>query len=321
MAEDFIAGIDIGGTKIAVAIASSSGEIIARRYFPTDPTRTPHKAVNQALEVLVGLADTHHATLRAVGIGCAGPLDLERGLVMSPPNLPLWREFPLPSIVGERLNIPVIFDNDGNAAALGEYLYGAGRGLSNLVYLTISTGIGCGIIADHKLVHRAGEAGHITVQTDGALCGCGARGCMEALSSGTGIARRAHEKLVAGRTSVMRDMVGDLMQVTAKTVVEAAQAGDDLASEIWRETIRFLAIGIGSIITMTAPHAVILGGGIVAGTGEFLLQPLRKQLHERVRIVRMEEVQILQAGLGADSGLYGALALGARARFPEGTVG
>lgn len=312
MARGLIAGIDIGGTKIAVALARAGGEIIARDSFQTGPASTPQQAVDQAVLTLERLADTHQAKPQAVGIGCAGPLDLDRGLVASPPNLPLWRDFPLPAIVEKRLGLPVFFDNDCNAAALGEHLYGAGRAFSDLVYLTISTGIGSGIIADNRVVHRWGEGGHVIVEPDGATCGCGARGCLEALSSGTAIARRAQERLREGSSSsLLLELAGEVEHVTAKTVVEAARAGDALALELWRETIRFLAIGVGSIIALVAPQAVILGGGVTTGAGEFLLRPLRAELQERVRIIRMERVEVLPAGLGADSGLYGALALAA----------
>lgn len=313
MAQEFIAGIDIGGTKIAIAIAVADGEVIARASFPNGPGRSPREAMDQVLEALGSLAEEHRARPSAVGIGCAGPLDLARGFVLSPPNLPLWKGFPLRSFVEERLRVPVALDNDGNAAALGESLYGAGRGLSDLVYLTISTGIGSGFIADHHLVHRSGEAGHITVQSDGPVCGCGARGCMEALCSGAAIARRAQEYLRSGRPSRLREMVSDSRHVTAKHVADAVRASDELACEVWQETISFLAIGIGSIITLVAPQAVILGGGVTCGADELLLEPLRERLLERVCIVSMEQVQVLLAGLGKESGLYGALTLGIRA--------
>jgi glucokinase len=307
--EECIAGIDIGGTKIAVATASAGGAIIERHSFPTNSSREPHEALAQTLAALDGLIDRQRMRLTAVGIGCAGPLDLEQGVVMSPPNLPLWRAFPLRAIVQNHFRVPVILDNDANAAALAEHLYGAGRGLSDLVYLTISTGIGGGIIADNKLVHRWGEAGHVTVDPGGALCGCGARGCLEALCSGTSIARRAQEKLLSGRESQLSTSVPDIKQVTAKAVEDAARAGDELASEVWRDTVRFLAIGIGSIIALLAPQAVILGGGVVAGAGDFLLRPLRDELKARIRIHGAREIQLLPAGLGSDSGLHGALAL------------
>jgi len=314
MIQDLIAGIDIGGTKAAVAIAIPGGEIIARTSFPTGANRPAHDVVDQALTLLADMAEAHESRLTAAGIGCAGPLDLEGGIVISPPNLPRsWRQFPLRAIVEAKLGVPVTLDTDANAAVLGEHFYGAGRGYSDLVYLTISTGIGGGIIAGNNLVHRLGEAGHVTVQPAGALCGCGARGCLEALCSGTAIARRAQEQLRGERPSMLRQMVSDGRDVTAKTVEEAARAGDDLACEVWQDTITFMAIGIGGIIASLAPQAVILGGGVAAGAGEFLLQPLRAELRTRVRILPMENVAVLKAGLGADSGIYGALVLGARA--------
>lgn len=308
---EFIGGIDIGGTKIAVAIARAGGEIVARSSFPTDANLPPEAALNQALETLVTLARTHEGKLSAVGIGCPGPLDFDRGQFLAPPNMPAsWQQFPIRSFVENKLNLPVVVENDANAAAVGEHLFGAGRGYSDLVYLTISTGIGGGIIADNKLVHRWGEAGHVTVQPDGAECGCGARGCLEALCSGTAIARRAQGYLQAGKPSRMSEMVSDTREVTARTVAEAVREGDKLACEVWRETISFMAIGIGNIIALLAPQAVILGGGVAAGAGELLLQPLRDELKERMCII--EGVRILAAGCGAESGLYGALALGSR---------
>ena len=320
MVQDLIAGIDIGGTKIAVAIASAGGQVMARCSFPTDHARSPYESMSQALETLAIMAENHQAKLASIGIGCAGPLDFDLGHVLSPPNMPpSWRQFPLRSFVENKLELPVALDNDANAAALGEHLYGAGRGYSDLVYLTISTGIGVGIIAGERLVHRLGEGGHVTVQPGGALCGCGARGCMETLCSGTGIARRAQEQLHSGRISKMLDMVSDIRKVTAKTVEDAAREGDELAGEVWQETVDLLAIGIGSIVALLAPQAVILGGGVATGAGEFLLQALRDALRERVHIISLQRVQVLQAGLGSESVIHGALVLAGRALQPVRT--
>src|SRR5437763_7503791 len=168
--------------------------------------------------------------LAAVGVGCGGPLDRRRGLILSPPNLPGWDEFPVVALLEERLGVPVLLDNDANAAALGEHRYGAGRGLRHLVYITISTGIGGGVIVRGELVHGvhdgAGEVGHMTVLPEGPACGCGARGCLEALCSGTSIARRARERLAAGSLSSLGEG-----EITAQAVAEAARRGDALASD------------------------------------------------------------------------------------------
>jgi glucokinase len=206
-------------------------------------------------------------------------------------------------------------DNDANASALGEHEYGAGRGLRNLVYITISTGIGGGLIINNQLVHGvgdgAGEVGHMVVAPDGDPCGCGARGCLEAMCSGTSIARRAVERLATDkRASTLRE--GDAKNITAHSVAEAARAGDPLACAVWDETIYYLARGLSNIIAALAPEAVILGGG-VSTSGDQLLSPLRERVRESVKIMPVEQVQILQASLGGDSGIYGALLIGRRA--------
>jgi glucokinase len=312
MGKNFIAGFDIGGTKIALALGVPGEKLIARRSFPTGSMRGPNEAMNQALDILQSLALEFDAAPIAAGIGCAGPLNLDLGLVTTSPNLTGWRNFPLRSFVADRLGVPVALDNDANAAAVGEHLYGAGRGFSDLVYFTISTGIGGGIIAGNQLVHRLGEAGHIIVEPGGTLCECGARGCMEALCSGPAIARRAKDQLRSGRSSVLTGMVDDVQKITAETVAEAVRAGDVFALELLEETIAFLSLGVGGIISVLAPQALIFGGGVSSGFGELLLQPLREQLKRQVHIVPVDEIQIVPAALGADSGLYGAIALGAR---------
>lgn len=315
--KELIAGIDIGGTKIAVALANNEGLMQSYFRFPTTIELGAHRILDNTIKEIERLIREADGRLTAIGVGCGGPMNRKRGVILSPMNLPGWDEFPIVELLEKHFDVPVVLDNDANAAALGELEYGAGQGFRNLVYVTISTGIGGGIIINGEVVHGVGdgtgEIGHITVQPDGVLCGCGSRGCLEALCSGTNIARRARERLSEGRESsmmnVMRESGGG---VTAKTVAEAALKGDALASEIWVETINFLAIGINNIIVTLAPEAVILGGG-VSTVGEQLFAPLRRQLAERVRILPIEGVQVLQAALGGDSGIYGALILGRRA--------
>lgn len=203
------AGIDIGGTKIAVALAEKNGAMIFRERFPTQTARGAAKILAETIERLTDSAKSLEAEIAAVGVGCASPLDLERGLVMSPPNLPGWDEFPIVDILRNKFQVPVVLDNDANAAAIGEHFYGAGRGFENLVYITISTGIGGGVIVDNKLVHGvgdgAGEIGHLCVEPSGFECNCGARGCLEAICSGTAIARRARMAILGGgkQSSIM----------------------------------------------------------------------------------------------------------------------
>jgi glucokinase len=311
MKSDVVAAIDIGGTKIAVALAEEDGTILSMTRFPAHLELGPHRILENAVAVVQEMAAEKSVSISAVGIGCGGPLDRKRGLILSPPNLPGWDEFPIVEIVESKLGVHALLDNDANAAALGELQHGAGRGLKDLVYITISTGIGGGIIVDGKLVHGvgdgAGEVGHIPVLLDGPLCGCGGRGCLEFLCSGTGIARRAKERIAAGaKSSLASDNISD---ISAKAVAEAAKDGDPLAREVWDETIRYLAFGLNNIIVTLAPEAVILGGG-VSTAGDQLLEPLRRQVYETVKILPVEQVRILQAELGGDSALYGAVILG-----------
>ncbi len=326
MTNDVIAAVDIGGTKIALGLSDLEGHArLPFRRFPTGVERGPHRIVEQALDELGRMVEEAGARVAAVGVGCGGPLSRRRGLVLSPANLPGWDEFPIVDLVRERLDVPVLLDNDANAAELAEHEYGAGRGAENMVYMTISTGIGGGLIVGGRLIHgvgdAAGEVGHMIVQPGGVPCGCGARGCLETICSGTSIARRAAERLADGaRSSVLLEGGRCLKEITAKAVAEAARAGDAVASEVWDETIEYLALGVGNVIAAFAPEAVVLGGG-VSTAGEQLLEPLRRRVNESVKIAPVEEVRIVQAALGGDSGVYGALILGRQARAAQQSQG
>ncbi|HLM55256.1 MAG TPA: ROK family protein [Pyrinomonadaceae bacterium] len=314
MTRDAIAAIDIGGTKIALGLSDAEGGEPVFHRFPTRLGDGPRRIMEAALAELEGMADARGARVVAAGVGCGGPLDRGRGLILSPPNLPGWDEFPVVRMVEERLGVPVLLDNDANAAALGEHEYGAGRGFRHLIYLTISTGIGGGIIIGGRLVHGvgdgAGEVGHMVVEPGGPPCPCGGQGCLEALCSGTSIARRAAEALSRGDVpSMLMREGGRPEDITARAVAAAAARGDRLAAGVWDETVRYLALGLSNIIAVLAPEAIILGGG-VSTAGEQLLTPLRRLVRESVRIMPVGRVQILQAALGADSAVYGALLLG-----------
>ncbi|MFL6333417.1 MAG: ROK family protein [Pyrinomonadaceae bacterium] len=316
MSDQCVAGIDIGGTKIALAVADLEGQIIERMRFPARTAeRGPHAIVEEALAEIERMLGQTGSCLAAVGIGCGGPLDRQRGLILSPPNLPGWDAFPVVKIVEERLGVPALLDNDANAAALGEHRYGAGQGYRHLVYITQSTGIGGGVIVRGELVHGvydgAGEVGHMTVLPDGPECGCGGRGCLEALCSGTALARRARESLAAGGSSSLSSLSPN--EVTGRAVAEAARAGDALASAVWEEMIHYLAVGVGNLFNILAPEAIVIGGG-VSEAGEQLFGPLRERVRARVRMLPPEQINILQASLGGDSALHGAVILGQAAR-------
>lgn len=309
-----VAGIDIGGTKIALALETVEGERIASRQFPTLVERGPELILNNLASAIREMCAASDTKLLAVGLGCPGSVDKERGLVLSPINLPGWHEFPIVRSIEERLSVSVAIENDARLAALGEYVYGAGRGFNDIVFFTISTGIGGGVIVNGEILQRlgAGEVGHMTVLPDGPLCGCGCRGCLDALCSGTAIARRARALLAKGEASIINEMVSRPEEITAQTVATAAQSGDALASRVWDETIYFLSLGIGNVITILAPEAIIIGGG-VAASGEQLLRPLRPLVERRAKMIPVERVQLLQATLAGESGVYGALVMARQA--------
>lgn len=311
MPDQCVAGIDIGGTKIALALAGTDGRVTKKTRFPTRVADGPRAILERVFSEIERMLKGCGARLGAVGVGCGGPLDRQRGLILSPPNLPGWDEFPIVALLQEHFGVPVLLDNDANAAALGEHRYGAGLGLKHLVYMTISTGIGGGVIVSNKIIHGvyngAGEVGHMTVLPDGPLCGCGARGCLEALCSGTAIARRARERLAAGEESFLSSL--DAVEVTSQAVALAAREGDAMASKVWYDTIRYLSVGVGNIFHALAPEAVIIGGG-VSTAGEQLFEPLREQVRARVLMLPPDKIHILQASLGGDSGIHGAVILG-----------
>lgn len=307
-----LAGIDIGGTKIAMALATLSGDIIANRYMPTRPELGPNAIFENIAAALHELAGENDSAVVAIGVGSPAPIDVSNGLIMSPSNLRDWDRFPIVDLLGERFSVPVRLENDANAAALAEYLYGAGRGYENLFYVTISTGIGGGIIINGEIYDgictAAGEIGHTIVQPDGVRCNCGSRGCLETICAGVHIARRTKELLATGKSSVIIEMVPDIDQITAKTVVEAVRRNDPLAVGVWEETCRYLAIGLGNAVTLLAPEIVVIGGGIAAA-GELLFEPIRRLIPEYVSMIPADRINIAPAALGTESGFRGAVAI------------
>jgi len=312
MNEKVVAGIDIGGTKIAIALENEAGTRVAARRLPTSVELGPERILGNVSRAIGEMLAQTQTGLTAIGIGCPGPIDIERGLALSPTNLPDWIDFPLVETIEKEFGVPTVLDNDANAAALGEYFYGAGRGYRDLLYVTISTGIGGAIICDGNIHHgigaSAGEVGHTIVKPDGARCLCGTRGCLETIGSGLSIARRMREALAAQNGA----SAANVDEITAETVVGKVRSGDAAAQEIWDETIKYLAIGIGNAITLIAPEAVVIGGG-VSEAGELLLEPLRRAIGRNVTMLPIEKVEILKASLGSESGVCGALMLAQRA--------
>jgi glucokinase len=305
--------VDIGGTKIAVGIADADGQLVASDTFPTLPDRGPEVVLGETAARLRGLALGRGVAFEAVGVGCVGPLDPRIGTLMNPPNFPGWSYVPVKAHLERALGARVTIDNDANVAALAEYRHGAGRGARVMVYATVSTGVGGGIVLDGRLLHGigggAGEFGHQTVRPDGPLCGCGNRGCLESLASGTAIARRAREAVAAGGArGVLAAAGGDPGAIHAGHVAQAAREGDPDAQAIWDAAMGDLAIGLGNVVTTLAPDRLVIGGGVTRA-GEQLLGPVKAGLARHVRMVPVNELEVRLASLADDVGLVGAAAL------------
>ncbi len=302
--EGFVLGIDLGGTKVAVSAADPAGRILAHRRRPTAPTGSPERdlaALADDARALVAEAGLDRGQLRAVGVSVPGPVDLEGGRVVDPPNLPGWGEVAVVAALEDALGAPTWIDNDANAAALAEWRFGAGRGRTHLVYMTMSTGIGGGLILGGRL-HRgvacsAGEVGHIPVEWDGAPCACGQRGCLEAYIGGAAWTR--HLRRVTPAESLAAQLAGGAERVRPEELVEAARRGDPFALREMQRFVDYLARGIVILSFVLAPELFVLGTIAVAAGEELCFAPLRERVRPRLWRVLRDRVEIRPAALGA----------------------
>lgn len=303
MAIHNILALDFGGTKLAAAVVDlDQGRALRVERCPTPPdAESSLAAMLQIAQVLTRQQETG---ISGIGVSFGGLVAPDGRTVRASHHVPGWEGFPLARRLEEVFRLPVCLANDADAAVLGEFHFGAGRGCKNLLYLTVSTGIGGGILLNGELYHGehalAGEIGHMVLQPDGPLCPCGRRGCLEALASGRSIARRMAERLASGEPSSLA-----LMEISAKSVVEAAAAGDLLAGEVWGDAMRWLGIGIANAANLLDPGRVVVGGGL-AQAGELLFNPVR----DRVRQYTLDaQIEVLPALLGDNASLIGSAAL------------
>ncbi len=315
MSEMRVIGIDLGGTHIRGVAADEQGRFLHRREVRTLAWEGLPAVLERIVGVVRDLCDLEPNAC-AVGIGAPGPIDSEMGVVTTPPNLPGWVNVPLGRIVREAVGLPTFLGNDANLAALGEFEYGAGKDVQHLIYITVSTGVGGGIIVGGKLLEgqrgAAGEVGHMVVEPEGPLCSCGGYGHLEALVSGTAIGRQAREALADGRTSIAIELAkGNPGGVTARIITDAARQNDDLAVELLAQAGRKLGYAVISLVHLFNPQMIAIGGG-VSVAGERLLGPMREVVLDGVMPVFKEDLQMVPASLGRDVGLFGAVALGLR---------
>jgi len=302
-------GIDIGGTNTKGGLVSRDGTIVAEKTIPTGAFKPAEYTLNQVVSLIHELTRMAEGSglVTGIGIGAAGQVDFESGIYIEGPNVPNWKNIRVALEIEKIVNKPVILDNDAHLAALGEYTYGAGRGVSNMLMVTIGTGVGGGLILDGRLYrgkkYTAGEFGHTTIRYDGPVCACGRKGCVEAFIGKQAILKRVQEKLVLDRTSLLHRIPADEME--PRHVGEAAAQGDEIARNILRETGEFLGIGLANVANLLNIEKAVIGGG-VSYAGEWIFQSARERLAKEALKVPRETIQVVHAALGNKAGLTGA---------------
>lgn len=315
MSRDLYLAADIGGTKILAIAATARGKILVRHYVSTAAAQGPEVVVRRLLQALRQVGDfspSARPSAAGIGVAAAGLINSKDGLVITSPNLPEWQDVPLKERVERELGLETYLLNDANAAALGEHRFGAGRGVKDLIFITVSTGIGGGIILGGKLyagsTGMAGEVGHMTISVDGPLCHCGNRGCLESLASGWAVAREAQKAIAGGAKTSLRGMAGSKPDsITAEMVFQAAEKGDALASEIIHKAASYLGVGLANLVNLFNPQLIIIGGGL-SQMGDRLFEPAERVMKERAFTPPAQAVKLVPAALGGDAGVLGAVA-------------
>jgi glucokinase len=306
------AGIDLGGTNIKIGLLTSEMKVLAQSSCRTESERGFDFVIGQMVAAVRALCGQNHvalASLRGVGIGCPGPLNLKEGRVIMMPNFPGWRDLPIREALHQAIGLPVVLENDANVAAYGEYRMGAGQGLKSLAMFTLGTGIGGGIVTNGQMVRgetdTAAEFGHIPMDLNGRLCGCGRRGCLEAYCGAPGLVKRFGEAVEDGRRSVLVGQGRKCEDLTAKDIFDAAAGGDALAGEIVDRTAYYLAVACDVVVNIVDPDIIVFAGGMTAA-GDLLMKPLEKYARERFFPRPKVQTRLAISRLQGDAGIIGA---------------
>ncbi|QEK11875.1 ROK family protein [Crassaminicella thermophila] len=310
MEDKYVIGIDLGGTKISGAVANFKGDVVSQYTLPTK-AEEGEKAVLERIitvvEEVIKESNVDKEKIVSIGIGSPGPLDAKEGKIITTPNLP-FKNFNIVKPLVDKFHIPTYLDNDANVAAIGEYVFGAGKGTNNMVFITVSTGIGGGAILNGKIYRgntcNALEIGHMTLEKKGPRCNCGNYGCAEALASGTAIAKAARKQVEKGLSTSL----SSYEKITAYEVFKEAEKGDKLAKNILNEALNYLGICVANIITSFDPEMVIIGGGVSKG-GDIVFEKVNEVVKTRCFKAMWESTKIVPAALGTDAGVKGAVAL------------
>ncbi len=314
LGEKYVVGVDLGGTKILTALADEAGNIIARVRKSTESNKGYRVVINQIKESITEVIEQGEvdlARVMGVGLGIPGPVETEKGIIKQTANLPLDNVNIKEEL--QDLRFPIFLENDANAAGLGEKCFGAGKGAKDLIYVTISTGIGAAIIVNDKIFHGAstgaGEVGHMTIVPDSKLeCGCGNYGCWEVLASGTALNRMGREAVRAGKETLILELVeGNIELIDGAIIAKAYKQGDQVAIDIINQVAMYLGIGFANLINIFNPDTIVVGGG-VSQSLDLLEEEMISVIKKRALTSLVEKVKIVPADLGSDAGVVGAIA-------------
>lgn len=306
-----IVGVDVGGSKINSILADPKGNIKAKDLRDTRAKRGPDAVIERIIESIRQV--TSGNTVEGIGVGAAGACDTVNGVITSSPNLPEWENIPLRDIIQREFDCPVYLQNDATLAALGEHRFGGGKGVDHLVYVSVGTGIGGGIIINGQLYcgasGSAGEFGHMTIDINGPSCPCGNTGCWETLASGTALAQEAVKRIKGGqKTNILKFADGKMEMVSARRVHLAAQKGDRLANDLISQIGYYLGVGLVNLVNIFNPQLILIGGGL-SRMGKLLTGPATSVVREHAFELPAEAVRIEIAHLGVDAEALGAIAL------------
>lgn len=310
-------GVDLGGTNISAGIVSSSGKVIMREKIPTMVSAGGKTVVNRLALIISMLLQKAPSGIRkkivGIGVGIPGMVEHEKGIVHEPPNIPALDGVNVKKFIQNKFKKPAFIANDANAHALGEHMFGAGKGTKNMICITLGTGLGGGIILNNHLYvgsfENAGEFGHIVIRKEGIPCNCGNHGCVEAYVGANFIAARAMKAIKAGtKSSVVKLVNGDLSKITPRLLEQAARKGDKYARELWAEVGKEIGTAIVSLANILGPEKVVVGGG-VSRAGDILFKPMIKEFKSRSYRYLRERVKIVPGKLLDDAGILGSSSL------------
>ena len=310
-----VIGIDIGGTSIKGALVNELGEVLHRFAMDVDKSNNGEDEINKFCDVMSKSIKEYDPNIKVkgIGIGMPGILDMDKGIVVSSPNLPNWNSMPLAKLISKRMNLPVYINNDANVAALAEARFGSAKDCHNMIMLTLGTGVGGGIIIDNKLYdgnkHMGAELGHMVIRLNGNKCGCGRRGCFEAYASATALILDTKKEMEKHPESIMNDLAKEYGKINAKVAFFAAKSGDKAAIRVINRYVKYLSEGILNYCNIFRPEVVVLSGG-VANEGDYLLDKVRRYMKSKHYGMKgSPKVEIRIASLGYDSGKIGAACL------------